>query len=210
MGRCRRLLVAWIILPFALGGPLSGATAGPASELIQGLNAKLIEVMKNAKSLGYAGRYQALAPVLADAYDFPEMTRVTTGRYWRDLTDAQRKQLTDAFQAYSTATAAARFDGYSGESFQVLGEEPAPAGSLRVNNQIVQSSGAPVRIDYLLRQKDGRFRIIDVFLKSSVSELAVRRAEFSDEFAKSGFDGLLAMLKAKVANLEKGGGTPSD
>ena len=205
MRRIKQLAAGLSFLALALCGPLASALASPATDLIEGLNAKFIAVMKNAASLGYAGRYKALAPALADAYDFPEMTRITVGRHWRDLTDAQHQQLIDAFQSYSVATYAARFDGYSGEKFEVLGEEPAPGANLRVNNQIVQSSGAPIRIDYLLREKEGNVRIIDVFLKSSVSELAVRRAEFTAEYAKTGFDGLVAMLKAKVANLEKGG-----
>jgi ABC-type transporter MlaC component len=43
-----------------------------------------------------------------------------------------------------------------------------------------------------------------VYLKSSVSELAVRRAEFTDTLAKSGFEGLIADLKAQVEKLRAG------
>lgn len=181
------------------------AQAGPASDLVAKLNAIFIDVMQNAKALGYEGRYQKLEPVLAEAYDFAEMTRVSTGRHWRELTDDQKRQVTAAFEDYSVATYAARFDGFGGERFEILGEEPAPGGNLRVNNQIVPTAGAPIRIDYLLRQDEGQWRIIDVYLKSSVSELAVRRAEFTDTLAKSGFDGLIADLKAKVAKLKAEG-----
>jgi MlaC protein len=48
---------------------------------------------------------------------------------------------------------------------------------------------------------DGQWRVIDVYLKSSVSELAMRRDEFANILAKSGFDGLIADLKEKVAKL---------
>jgi phospholipid transport system substrate-binding protein len=194
-------LVRLAILVAALSLPGAPANAGPAGDLIAKLNTVFLGVMQNAKTLGYDGRYKTLEPALADAYDFPEMTRVSTGRHWRDLTDDQRKQVTAAFEDYSVATYAARFDGFGGERFEVLGEETAPGGNLRVNNQIVPTSGAPIRIDYLLRQASGQWRIIDVYLKSSVSELAVRRAEFTDILSKGGFDGLMADLKAKVAKL---------
>ena len=200
-GRLARLA----ILCAALVGGASPAHAGPASDLIGKLNTVFIDVMKNAKALGYEGRYRRLEPALAEAYDFTEMTRVTTGRHWRDLTDDQKQRLVAAFHDLSIATYAARFDGFGGERFEILGEEPAPGGNLRVNNQIVVTSGAPIRIDYLLRQSGGQWRIIDVYLKSSVSELAVRRAEFTDTLAKSGVDGLLADLKAKVAKLRSEG-----
>lgn len=180
------------------------ARAGSAADVIRSLNATFIQVMEQATTLGYAGRYQTLAPALADAYDFAEMARVSTGRHWRELTEAQRAQLIEAFTAYSTATYAARFNGYSGERFDVLGEEPAPAGATRVNNQIQQSSGDPIRIDYLLKEKDGQWRIVDVYLKSSISELALRRSEFTDLLAAKGFDGLMEKLQTAAKNLESG------
>jgi phospholipid transport system substrate-binding protein len=200
-GRLARLA----ILCAAFLGVAPPANAGPASDLIAKLNTVFIDVMQNAKALGYEGRYKKLEPALAEAYDFAEMTRVTTGRHWRSLTDDQKQQLVTAFHDLSVATYAARFDGFGGERFEILGEEPAPADSVRVNNQIVPGSGEPIRIDYLLRQNGGQWRIIDVYLKSSVSELAVRRAEFTDTLAKSGFDGLMADLKAQVAKLRSGG-----
>lgn len=180
------------------------ARAGSAADVIRNLNATFIQVMQQSTTLGYAGRYQTLAPALATAYDFAEMARVSTGRHWRDLTDAQRAQLIEAFTAYSTATYAARFDGYSGERFDVLGEESAPAGATRVNNQIQQSSGDPIRIDYLLKEKDGQWRIVDVYLKSSISELALRRSEFTDLLAAKGFDGLIEKLETEAKSLEAG------
>jgi phospholipid transport system substrate-binding protein len=198
------------ILVAALLYPASPAHAGPASDVIAKLNAVFIEVMQNAKSLGYEGRYKALEPALSGAYDFPEMARVSAGRHWRDLTDDQKQKVTAAFETYSVATYAARFDGFGGERFEILGEDPAPGGNLRVNNQIVPTSGAPIRIDYLLREKAGAWRIIDVYLKSSVSELAVRRAEFTDTLSKSGFTGLIADLESKVAKLKTEGGATAN
>jgi len=188
----------------------SPANAGPASDIIGKLNTVFTGVIQNSKTLGYKGRYKKLEPALTEAYDFAEMARVATGRYWSSFTDDQKKQVVAAFRDLSIATYAARFDGSSGERFEILGEEPAPAGNLRVNNQIVVTSGAPIRIDYLLRQSGGQWRIIDVYLKSSVSELAVRRAEFTDTLAKSGVDGLLADLKAKVAKLRNDGAGTSN
>jgi phospholipid transport system substrate-binding protein len=206
MHRFAGRLVRLAILCAAVLGVAPAAHSGPASDLIAKLNTVFIDVMKNAKPLGYEGRYKKLEPALSEAYDFAEMTRVTTGRQWRSLTDDQKQQLIAAFHDLSIATYAARFDGFGGERFEILGEEPAPADNVRVNNQIVPENGEPIRIDYLLRQKDGQWWIIDVYLKSSVSELAVRRAEFTDTLAKSGFDGLIADLKAKVTKLRNGAG----
>jgi phospholipid transport system substrate-binding protein len=179
----------------------SPASAGPASDVIGKLNTVFADVMRDSKALGYEGRYKRLQPALVQAYDFAEMARVTTGHYWRSFTDDQKQQVVAAFRDLSIATYAARFDGSSGERFEVVGEEPAPAGNLRVNSQIVPASGEPTRVDYLLRQDGGQWRVVDVYLKSSVSELAMRRDEFAKILAKSGVDGLIADLNEKVAKL---------
>ena len=200
-----------LAIPFAALLSLAPpANAGPASDIIGKLNTVFIGVMQNAKSLGYEGRYKKLEPTLAESYDFAEMARLTTGRYWRDFTGDQKKQVAAAFRDLSIATYAARLDGSSGQRFEILGEEPAPAGSVRVNNQIVPASGEPIRVDYVLRQDGGQWRVIDVYLKSSVSELAARRDEFAGILAKSGFDGLIADLKAKVAKLRSGEASASN
>jgi phospholipid transport system substrate-binding protein len=185
------------------------ANAGPASDIIGKLNAVFIDVMHDGSAPGYESRYKKLEPALAEAYNFAEMTRVATGRQWRSLTGDQKQQLIAAFHDLSIATYAARFKGFGGH-FEILGEGPAPAGGVRVNNQIVPARGEPIRIDYLLRQTAGQWRVIDVYLKSSVSELAVRRDEFSKILAKSGFDGLIADLKAKAAKLRSQGPTASN
>jgi phospholipid transport system substrate-binding protein len=203
-------IVRLAVLIAALSCPALPADASPASDRIGKLNTTFTAVMQNAKALGYEGRYEKLKPAIIEAYDFSEMARVTTGRYWSSFTDDQKRQVVAAFRDLSIATYAARFDGSGSERFQILGEEPAPAGHLRVNNQAVPASGEPIRIDYLLRQDGGQWRIIDVYLKSSVSELAVRRDEFSKILAKSGFDGLIADLKAKAAKLRSQGPTASN
>ena len=53
------------------------------------------------------------------------------------------------------ATYASRFDGYSGERFEVdPAVETRAAGSV-VHTRIVQSNGEPVALNYLMRESDG-------------------------------------------------------
>jgi phospholipid transport system substrate-binding protein len=207
--RLRFRFVLWLAAICLLSAQSQAVTATPATDTIAGLNAKFLDVMKNGETLGYAGRYKELEPVLNQTFDFREMARVSAGRYWNDMTDAQKKELVDAFTSYSVATYAARFKSFSGQSFEVLGEEPGPRKSVRVNNQIVRSNGEPVRIDYLMRDSKGSLRIVDVYLKSSISELATRRSEFGSVLGKSGVEGLVAALKQKVDQLEREGQTAS-
>ena len=198
----RRFAAVLVALGCLAAGP--GAAAGPASAVIEKLNAEFLKVMQNGPALGYDGRYKELEPVLSDSFDFAIMARVAAGQHWGEMTEAQQTKLVDSFRRYSLAVYAARFKDYSGEKFEVLGEEAKQKGTVLVQNQIVPSNGEPIRIDYLLRPDGGMLRIIDVFLKSSVSEIAVRRSEFAEVIGSDGFDALIATLEQRILDLQAG------
>ncbi len=59
----------WFVLWVAVFGLFSlqpqASAASPASNSIAGLNAKFLDVMKKGDTLGYAGRFRELEPVLS-------------------------------------------------------------------------------------------------------------------------------------------------
>jgi hypothetical protein len=50
-----------------------------ATEGIKVLNAGLLDAMKRADELGYAGRYKLLEPIIKDTFDFPFMGSKSIG-----------------------------------------------------------------------------------------------------------------------------------
>ena len=85
----------------------------------------------------------------------------------------QRDRLAERFAAMSVATYAARFDGYSGQSFEVLDPQRGPQNAVIVPSRLVRPEDEPIALDYRMRQDDsGAWRIVDVYLKGRFSELA--------------------------------------
>src|SRR3546814_12760308 len=126
------------------------------------------------------------------------MARVVIGGHWSGVSDAQQQAFIDAFTDYSIGVFASRFDGYEGERFEVLGEQPARRGAVLVENQIVRSDGEPVAINYLTRP-DGngtKWRIVDTILGGSASELASRRAEYAGLFNTPGIERVNLALRS--------------
>ena len=185
-------------------GP-AGAAGEPPRAVAERLDAAILEAMRNAEALGYQGRYELLAPVLEQAFDFPYMARVSIGRYWRKMDEARRARMVGAFTRLSIATFAARFNGYGGETIQILGEEEQPRGAILVVNHLVKTDGDPVAIDFLMREDEGRWRVVDVFLDAKYSELAIKRAEYTTVYQRDGFDRLIEIMEAKIAELAAGG-----
>ena len=178
--------------------PSAWAQDGP-SATVERLNTVLLDVMKNADSLGYQGRYDRLSPELTEIFDFPGMARVTLGRHWRKTAPDKREAFVTAFTDHSIAIFASRFDGYSGERFEILGEEEAKRGAVLVRNRIVKSDGEAVAINYLALPTKNGWRLIDTLLDAKYSELATRRSEYGSIVTNQGIDALIAALKDKTA-----------
>jgi phospholipid transport system substrate-binding protein len=177
------------------------AAASEPQAVIERLHASLLEVMQSAHELGYQGRYERLEPVLQKSYDFPFMIRVALGPAWRELDEGQRAELTKLFTDMSVANYAARFDGYDGERFEIVGEEPGPRDAVLVRSRIVRSPEAPIQLDYLLKEFPDGWRIIDVLLDARYSELARQRAEFAAVLRSGGVPDLVTTLERKIAQL---------
>ena len=100
------------------------------------------------------------------------------------------------------ATYANRFDDYSGERFEVLPDTTKASGGVIVQTRLVKGNGEKVTLNYLMRESDGGWQIIDVFLSGTISELAARRAEFTSILRRDGAAGLLQVLNKRVAELK--------
>jgi phospholipid transport system substrate-binding protein len=192
----RTLALAMIASVFALAASAAPVSAA-GGDTVRSLYDNLLAAMRNGPALGASGRYARLAPVVRQSFDIPFMTRLAVGPEWASLNEAQRQQVTQAFERYVAATYAERFDSYSGERLQVTGERASPGGTI-ITSQIVKSNGEPVNINYLMRNNGGVWQIADVYLDGTISELATRRSEFAAILRTGGINGLIQALNTKA------------
>jgi len=152
--------------------------------------------------MGLQGRREYLAPIVTETFDLPAMTQISVGRHWEKFGPQEQEELVERFTELSISTFAARFDGYSGQTWQIAGTEDARRGGVLVQNRLVQPDGETIPIDYLMHQdEDGHWRILDVYLDGSISELALRRSEFAGVIKSSGVDALLEQIAQTVDRL---------
>lgn len=197
-----------LVLPLAcLAGrrPAAAADAGSAPAAIERFYGELLAVMKEAKRLPFDQRYDRLAPAISRTFDLPLMTRIAVGPGWTQIAEGQQQRLTAAFSRYTISMYANRFDDYGGERFEVVPTaSPNPNGVL-VNSRLVKSSGEPVGLNYLMRQEPGgAWKVIDVYLSGTISELAARRSEFAAVLQRNGADGLVQLIEQRTAALRAG------
>ena len=197
------LALSWFPMSVAHANEASDTPSTPPANVVETLHVALLGVMKNAEELGYPGRCERLAPVLQELYDIPFMAEKSVGRYWKTTSEGERQHLLETFTEFMTANYAGNFDGYSGQSFETLGEEQSTHGTMLVRTRLVEPDGEATQLNYRLRPVDGEWKIIDVYLNGTVSELALRRSEYSSLIQREGFDSLLVALNQKITNLSE-------
>lgn len=169
---------------------------------VERLHATMLSVMKDSEALGYAGRYKRLEPVVRSQFDLPFMAAKSVGRYWKTASQEERDQLVKTFSRFSVANYAGRFDGWSGQTFETLGVDASARGTMLVRTKLLNPSGDDIQLYYRLRNgTDGRWKIIDVYLNGTVSELALRRSEYSSLIKREGFEALLIALNKRIETL---------
>lgn len=170
---------------------------GP-KKTIEVFNAALLDAMKRADELGYPGRYKLLEPIIKDSFALSFMGTQSIGRYGKTLSKEQQDLFLKTYIDWTIATYAGRFDGFSGERFEVVSESAPAQGTVTVISKLIESNNEAIVFHYVMRKVEDRWQVVDIQI-SGVSQLALTRAQFTDVIKNKSFDGLIAMLKEKTA-----------
>jgi len=185
------------------------APEGAPEAVVEDFHVALIGIMRDADELGFEGRCDRLTEAMGALFDIPFMAQKSVGRYWKTATAEERERLVGTFQRFSVSNYAGNFDSYDGESFETQGVVESTHGTKLVRTRLLVGNGEVVQLNYRLRPVDGHWKIIDVYLNGTVSELALRRSEYSSLIKREGFDSLLVALNEKIATLATAG-APAD
>ena len=200
MKRVRLFVFLFLVVPML--APLPPVNAQPATDVVENLHQTLLLVMKEGNQIGYQGRYDRLAPVITASFDMPFVAQIVLGRFWETFDGQQKSKFVETFGRLSIATYAANFDSYSGERFKVISEKEVSGGRVLVHTQIIKSDGGQVQLDYLLHRVDSQWRIINV-VADGVSDLALKRADYTSFLKTNGIDSLLIKLNEKIVQYSK-------
>ena len=194
------------ILALALASPPAYAqVADPAAGTVQALNSGLLSIMRAGNGAGQAGRARTIAPVVDRTFDIPLMTRLAVGPSWTTIAPADQSALVAAFRALTVAQYAKNFDSFGGESFTIAPQVETRGGDKLVRTMIVVPKGSSEALNYRLRQSGGQWKIIDVYYRNAISQLATRRSEFARPLATGGARSLIAHLNQLASRPANGG-----
>lgn len=191
-----------LVLLSMMGGLAHAEAVLSAREVVDKFQGQLLAVMKSGKQLGFAGRYDKLYDAVATSHDLTKIARIVIGKEWEKLTEAQQKNLTDVFSKLSVASYAHNFKDYSGEAFTIDSEDNTTRGGVIVHAHLSIPGDKDVKFDYMLKDNGDSWRIINI-IADGVSDLALKRSDYTAVLQNEGFDALMAKINDKISNYSK-------
>ena len=169
---------------------------------IDALYAELLGVMREGRQLGAEGRYRKLEPVVDRTFNLPLMTQVAVGSRWSSLSGDQQAKLIEAFRRFTIASYANHFDDFGGQRFEVLPQtQSLQGGTMVLSKLVLRDRKKPIDLNYVMRETNGQWQVIDVYAEGTISELARRRSEFGAVLTRSGVDALADRLVERAQTL---------
>lgn len=193
----------WLLIggPVLIAGILlsarpAAAAADPAA-VITNLGNQALQVL--GSNVDPSQRVVRFRQLFSQDFDVPGIARFVLGRYWQIATPQQQQDFIRLFTSYIAVAYSDRLAEYSGETLRVTGSRAAADGSM-VSSEIVRPNGAaPAKIDWLLTQENGAYKISDVIVEG-VSMAVTQRSEFASVIQRDGgqVQGLITALRQKT------------
>jgi len=180
----------------------AGEQAATAKQVVENFQAELIAVMKSGKQTDFSGRYNKLFDAVAKSHDLTKIARIVVGKEWEKLTEAQQQELVEVFSKLSVASYAHNFKDYDGESFTFDSEEETTKGGVVIHSHLSIPDEKDVKFDYMLKENSNSWRIINI-IANGVSDLALKRTEYTSILQREGFDALITKINEKIDNYSK-------
>jgi phospholipid transport system substrate-binding protein len=198
----RKIYFGFSILWLLCLSSLSWAEEISARQVVEEFQDKLIDVMKQGKELGFQGRYDKLDVAVKKSHDLPKIARIVVGKQWEELSPEQQNKLETVFSQLSISAYAHNFKDFSGESFTFVSEEETGRGGVVVHTNLKIPGEKDVKFDYMMKKKDDGWQIINI-IADGVSDLALKRSDYTSVLNREGFDALIAKINEKIESYAK-------
>lgn len=196
---CASVLALAVFTPFPAysAGPMADAAPAEnplavevsqdvagAQSFVDGMAQKAINFLAD-QSLPHAQKTQKFKELLSNSFDLKTIGRFALGKYWKAATPAQQSEYQGLFEKMVVKVYSQRFKDYQGQQLVVDSAKAEGDKDVLVTSFIVPPSGPKVQVDWRVRSKDGRHRIVDIVVEG-VSMALTQRSEFASVIQAGG------------------------
>lgn len=181
------------------------AAADNPQQVVKGVADEVVRILSDPALQGPANkdrRLQMIKNTIERRFDFEEMAKRSLGPSWGKLGGAQRSEFVGVFKDVLEATYADKFEKYSGEKMNFLGE--TRDGEYAEVRTVLVRKNDRIPMNYRLLNKSS-WKVYDVEIEG-VSLVGNYRSQFSQIMSQSGYGELVRRLRTRAGELRRSGG----
>ena len=200
LGMVASMCVPVIAAPAAAPSPLltAAATTVDPVKLVADTSEQVRAILLRENGKNTEAIRKEVDDVAASHFDYPRMTALAVGKYWKQASATQKVQLTTEFKTLLMRTYFSTMLRYRDVKINVKPDAllENDGKQATVKSEVKLAEGKVVAIDYSLYSAAPSWKVFNVVVEGA-SLVTVYRNQFGEEISKSGIDGLIQSLQAK-------------
>ena len=180
------------------------ATNEAPDVLVKRISNDVIETVKSDKDIQAGNRNKIMDLVnskILPYVDSEKMTAQAAGRFWRQATPEQQKQLSEEFRTLLVYTYSGALSQIKNETVEFKPFRADPADTeVEVKSQVNLSRGEPITLNYRLAKTPQGWKIYDLNVLGAWL-VETYKSTFTSEISKGGIDGLIKKLRDRNQQL---------
>lgn len=180
------------------------ASAEAPDVLVKRISADVIDTVKADKDIQGGNRNKIMGLVqekILPYVDSQKMTSLAAGRFWRQASPEQQKQLSEEFRTLLVYTYSGALSQIRNETVEFKPFRADPADTeVEVRSQVNLSRGEPITLNYRLAKTPAGWKIFDINVLGAWL-VETYKGTFASEIGKGGIDGLIKKLHDRNTQL---------
>ena len=163
------------------------------SKVLAGVNELHESLIKISNKTINSDNLALIDDVVKNSYDLEKMGKIIIGVDWKQMDTKSKKEFINVFKRFISVNYFRRFNKINELDFehQTITDIEDKFKLARV---ILTVDNEKFKIDYLLGFKNEKWKIFDVLLDGSISEVATKKSDFKKIIKEEGVNGLVKNL----------------
>ncbi len=169
-------------------------------EADEGIVKKIILLEKTLEKITEedSNTIEVISETINEIYDIEKMIRMIVGAEWKKLDKHQQKNLKNVFKKYISYNYVKRFSKIKTFAFEIGSLNKVGKNYRILKTFLVVPNEKKVEINYLFRKKKESWKVFDVLLAGTISEIATKKSDFTKVIEKEGIEKLSKTLIKKM------------
>ena len=147
--------------------------------------------------------YRNTLDLVKNTYSVEKMIGMIVGKVWKQTPMEKQIEMRQVFEEYITKNYIKRFKKMKTINFKILEVNEIQKNYMIVKSILKIEDSDNVKIDYLLSNDGKSWKIFDILLAGSVSEIATKKSEFRAFIKNGNIDKLIEALRKKNLTILK-------